>query len=90
MVAAVGEDSSSAAGMAVAVVTGDAVGPAAGMTMVGVITGGIVAVKVGLETAAGLPSITRTLLERGYSREDIGKILGGNLLRVFEAVQASG
>jgi microsomal dipeptidase-like Zn-dependent dipeptidase len=45
---------------------------------------------VGLESAAGLPGITRTLLERGYTRTDIEKILGGNLLRVFEAAQDSG
>ena len=44
---------------------------------------------VGLESAAGLPGITRTLLARGYSRSDIEKILGLNLLRVFEVVQES-
>ncbi len=41
---------------------------------------------VGLESAAGLPSITYALMERGYSRAEIEKILGRNLLRVFEAV----
>jgi membrane dipeptidase len=41
---------------------------------------------VGLESAAGLPSITHELLNRGYCREDIHKIMGGNLMRVFEAV----
>ncbi len=41
----------------------------------------------GLESAADLPSITYQLLKRGYSREDIHKILGGNLLRIFETVQ---
>ncbi len=45
---------------------------------------------VGLESAAGLPGISRTLLDRGYSRADIEKIMGGNLLRLFEAVLASG
>lgn len=40
----------------------------------------------GLESAAGLPSITSTLLERGYSQEEVAKFLGGNLLRVFETV----
>jgi len=45
---------------------------------------------VGLESAAGLPGITHTLLERGYSQRDIAKILGENLLRVFESVQESG
>ncbi len=44
---------------------------------------------VGLESAAALPAITHTLLQRGYSEEDIEKFLGGNLLRVFRAVQES-
>lgn len=41
---------------------------------------------VGLETAAGYPLITYHLLKRGYKGRDIKKILGGNLLRVFEEV----
>lgn len=41
---------------------------------------------VGLETAAGYPLITYQLLKRGYKEEDIKKILGGNVLRVFEEV----
>lgn len=45
---------------------------------------------IGLESAAGLPAITYALLERGYPRAEIEKILGGNLLRVFEAVQETG
>ena len=45
---------------------------------------------VGLESATGLPGITHSLLRRGYSQREIEKILGGNLLRVFEAVQESG
>lgn len=32
-----------------------------------------------------LPNLTRELLRRGYSESDIGKILGGNMLRVMEA-----
>ena len=42
---------------------------------------------VGLETAAGYPLITYHLLKRGYTGEEIKKILGGNLLRVFSEVQ---
>jgi membrane dipeptidase len=42
---------------------------------------------VGLETAVGYPLITYHLLKRGYKEEDIKKILGDNILRVFEAVQ---
>ena len=45
---------------------------------------------VGLESAAGLPAITHSLLQRGYSQAEIEKILGGNLLRLLEVVQGSG
>ncbi len=41
----------------------------------------------GMNSAADLPKITQALLDRGYSPEDIKKILGGNLLRVFGEVQ---
>jgi membrane dipeptidase len=37
----------------------------------------------GIDSAADLPKITQALLDRGYSADDIHKILGGNLLRVF-------
>ena len=37
----------------------------------------------GIDSAADLPKITQALLDRGYSAEDIKKILGGNVLRVF-------
>jgi len=33
------------------------------------------------------PLITKALLERGYSKKDIRKILGGNFIRVFKANQ---
>ena len=33
------------------------------------------------------PLITKELIKRGYSKEDIYKILGGNFIRVFEANQ---
>ena len=39
----------------------------------------------GLDDTSDLPLITEKLLQRGYSQKDIEKILGGNLLRVFEA-----
>jgi membrane dipeptidase len=42
----------------------------------------------GLDSPADLPKITQALLDRGYSAEDIRKILGGNLLRVFREVEA--
>jgi len=41
----------------------------------------------GIDSAADLPGITQALLDRGYSAEDIHKILGGNLLRVFRQVE---
>jgi membrane dipeptidase len=41
----------------------------------------------GIDSAADLPKITQALLDRGYSAEDIHKILGGNLLRVFRQVE---
>ncbi len=41
----------------------------------------------GMDSAADLPKITQGLLDRGYSADDIKKILGGNLLRVFGEVE---
>jgi len=40
-----------------------------------------------LPDVAALPNLTRELLRRGYSEEDIHKILGGNMLRVMEEVE---
>jgi membrane dipeptidase len=42
----------------------------------------------GMDSAADLPKITQGLLDRGYSADDIKKILGGNTLRVFRQVEA--
>jgi membrane dipeptidase len=42
----------------------------------------------GMDSAADLPKITQALLDRGYSAEDIKKILGGNLLRVLRQVES--
>jgi membrane dipeptidase len=41
----------------------------------------------GIDSAADLPRITQALLDRGYSAQDIRKVLGGNLLRVFGDVE---
>jgi membrane dipeptidase len=41
----------------------------------------------GMDSAADLPKITQALLDRGYGADDIKKILGGNLLRVFGQVE---
>jgi membrane dipeptidase len=41
----------------------------------------------GINSAADLPKITQALLDRGYSTDDIRKILGGNILRVFREAE---
>jgi len=41
---------------------------------------------VGLENVTKFPAITQALLQRGYSRQDVRKILGENFMRVFRAV----
>jgi membrane dipeptidase len=48
---------------------------------------GISITPTGLENAGLLPNITKELVARGYKPEDIRKILGGNFLRVFGAVE---
>ena len=48
---------------------------------------GISSTPQGIDSAADLPKITAALVERGYSREDLHKILGGNLLRVMRATE---
>ncbi len=40
-----------------------------------------------LADVSELPNLTRELLRRGYSENDVDKILGGNMLRVMEAVE---
>jgi membrane dipeptidase len=45
------------------------------------------ATPAGMDSAADLPKITQALLDRGYSDDDIRKILGGNILRVFRQVE---
>ena len=42
---------------------------------------------LGMEDASKLPKLTDALLKKGYSESDIEKILGGNILRVMEAVE---
>ncbi|MDY7091493.1 MAG: dipeptidase [Acidobacteriota bacterium] len=42
----------------------------------------------GLKDVSQYPNLVRVLLERGYSEEDLGKLLGGNSLRVWEQVEA--
>ena len=40
-----------------------------------------------LASVADLPNLTKELLNRGYSETDIDKILGGNMLRVMDAMK---
>ena len=48
---------------------------------------GIPSTPEGIDSAADLPKITAALMARGYTAEDMRKVLGGNLLRVFTAVE---
>lgn len=41
---------------------------------------------VGIEDVSQMPNITKELLARGYTEEDISKLWGGNLMRVFSEV----
>ena len=45
------------------------------------------ALPQGMNSVADLPKITQALLDRGYKPDDIKKILGGNVLRVFGQVE---
>jgi membrane dipeptidase len=46
---------------------------------------GIESAPTELEDITRMPLITKALLDRGYSKKDILKILGGNFIRLFEA-----
>jgi membrane dipeptidase len=41
----------------------------------------------GLEDCSKLPKITEALLRKGYSEDDVRKILGGNTLRIMEQAE---
>ena len=47
---------------------------------------GVSALPMGMEDVTRLPRIAEALLDRGYSEQDVSKILGGNMLRVMERV----
>ena len=47
---------------------------------------GIEVTPTGLENVTKFPAITEALLQRGYSRQDVRKILGENFMRVFRTV----
>ena len=48
---------------------------------------GIQAVPADLSSVADFPNLTEELLRRGYTEDDVLKILGGNILRVLEEVE---
>lgn len=48
---------------------------------------GIDSLPQGIDSVADLPKITEALAARGYTEEQLHKILGGNLLRVFAEVE---
>ncbi len=60
----------------------------AGIDHVGIGTDydGIPTVPKGLEDVSRMPALTAELLRRGYSEDDIRKIMGGNFLRVMRTV----
>ena len=62
----------------------------AGVDHVGIGTDfdGIQELPEGIDSAADLPRITEALAAKGYTAEDLHKILGGNLMRVFAEIQA--
>jgi membrane dipeptidase len=47
---------------------------------------GVDFLPAGMNSAADLPKVTQALLDRGYGPEEIKKILGANMLRVFRDV----
>jgi membrane dipeptidase len=50
---------------------------------------GVSCVPVGLGDNSKFPNLTRALLEKGYTAEQVRKIYGGNLLRVMRAAEAA-
>ena len=50
---------------------------------------GITSLPQEIDSVADLPKITDALVRRGYTREQIHQILGGNLLRVMREVEAT-
>ncbi|HSB16468.1 MAG TPA: dipeptidase [Bryobacteraceae bacterium] len=61
----------------------------AGIDAVGIGTDydGITCAPEGLEDVSKFPNLTRALLEKGYSADNIRKIYGGNTLRLMRAVE---
>ena len=49
---------------------------------------GVVSLPQNLEDVSCFPHLTQEMLNRGYSREQIQKVLGGNTWRAFREVEA--
>jgi membrane dipeptidase len=48
---------------------------------------GVAALPEGLEDATGIPLLAERLLDRGFSREEVETIFGGNFMRVMRQVE---
>ena len=66
----------------------DHVAKVAGVNHVGIGSDfdGVSSVPQGMEDVTRLPRIAQGLLDRGYSEDDVRRILGGNMMRVMEQV----
>ena len=69
----------------------DHVAQVAGINHVGIGTDfdGFVNLPEDIDSAADLPKVTAALMERGYTADQMRKLLGGNLLRVFRDVASA-
>ncbi|HEX8211138.1 MAG TPA: dipeptidase [Longimicrobium sp.] len=50
---------------------------------------GVTSLPVGLDDVSRFPYLTVELLRRGYSDADVGKVIGGNLLRVMRTAETT-
>jgi membrane dipeptidase len=85
------KDNSQSASLSDVVAHIDHVVKVAGVDAVGIGSDfdGIFCAPKGLEDVSKFPNLTRALLEKGYTAQDIRKIYGQNLLRVMRAVEAA-
>jgi hypothetical protein len=48
---------------------------------------GVDLTPVGLEDVAGYPNLFAALIDKGWQEEDLAKLAGGNVIRVFKEVE---